>query len=204
MNKLELWFPLDSFVITQNFGENLVPFYKDVLHLLGHTGIDMVGSTGQIVRAAHDGVVTYVGYDSNEGHGIVIRTKEPVDYGGVPTYFKTIYWHLLPDSERVKVDQEVKCGDIIAQCDSTGVLQGVKYGPDKLSHLHFGLKPQVQGEAAFVWMNAEPSNGYGGAIDPAHFFNGFYAKDVVKVMDNLTQQVSLLTKVVALLKSLFT
>jgi len=189
MAKLELFFPIKPFTITQGFAENLVPYYKDVLKLKGHTGIDMVGITGQIVRAAHDGEVTYVGYDSNEGQGIVVLTDQEFDAPPISDYwtmtfptgmcrFKSIYWHLLPDSAKVKVGDHVKAGDILAECDSTGVLQGVKFGPDKLSHLHFGLKPQVKGEADWIWQNADSQNGYGGAIDPAPYWNNFFAADL--------------------------
>lgn len=183
--KLQLWYPIKPFVITQNFGENLVPYYKSQ-GLLGHNGIDMVGTTGQIVKAAHDGVVSYCGYDLNEGLGVVVRSKEPFEYKGEESYFKTIYWHLLPDSVKVKVDQEVRVGDTIGQCDSTGVRKGVNLSSD--SHLHFGLKPIAQGEDPWTWWNVEQKNGYGGSIDPAPFWNGLYAADFQPVVDFLISQ----------------
>lgn len=206
--KFEICYPIKPFTITQHFGENLVPIYK-TWGLIGHPGIDMVGTMGQIVLATHDGIVSYCGYDENEGQGIVIRTEQQFDYLDSQAFYKSIYWHLLPDSIIVKVGQRVKTGDILAKCDSTGVLLGVKNGPPNVSHLHFGLKPVKQGESDFVWYNWDQSNGYAGAINPDPFFNGLYAADLVRpilespeVITNLKAQVSILQRIVEILKVL--
>lgn len=74
MSKFELWYPIKTQLI-QGFGENLLPVYKQ-LGLLGHNGIDFSAYDGQPVRASHDGVVTFTGYDGSGGLGIVIRTTE--------------------------------------------------------------------------------------------------------------------------------
>ena len=191
-NKIELFYPIkDPKIVTQNFGENAVPIYKE-WGLLGHSGIDMVGMHDQIVRAAHDGIVTYTGVDSNEGWGIVIRTKDQRQYGAGDAYFKTIYWHLVAGSILVKIGDEVRCGQPIARCGNTGTWGNLKpippeyYAPVwKGNHLHFGLKPIAPGEDEWRWDNIEQKNGYNGAIDPAPYWNGMYAEDYIDIKDKL-------------------
>lgn len=189
MNTFKIFYPLKPYILTQQFGENLTPLYKE-MGMLGHNGWDMVGSTGQMIRAAHDGIVTFTGEDGSGGLGVVVRAEEEFEYKDGTAYFKTIYWHCLPGSFKVKPGDKVKVGDELAECDTTGKANG--------AHLHFGLKPIQQGEEDWQWFNIEQSAGYFGAIDPAPYWNGEYAEDI----GNLEKQVSLLTKVVELLKTL--
>jgi len=204
MAKFELFRPQSKkWLITQGFGENLNPLYKE-LGMEGHNGIDYVLidpnssppniSQGQPVYATHDGVC-FPEIDGKGGNGVVIRTNETYDYNGQKVYFKTIYWHLLKADAVVKTGQQVKAGDIIGYCDTTGLATG--------PHLHFGLKPQAWNENDWIWYNVEQNNGYFGAIDPTPFFNQYYAEDAQKVIANLEQQISLLGRVIELLKGLF-
>src|SRR6185295_20390790 len=99
MNRLRLYIPLprsSNFFESQAFGKNLSPLYKQ-LGMLGHNGIDYVCISGTPVYAAHEGMVTYAGVDSSGGWGVVIRTNEAFDYENGLSYFKSIYWHLLPN-----------------------------------------------------------------------------------------------------------
>ena len=179
--KLELWYPLDKFVISQKFGLN-ADYYGRNYRQAGHAGWDMVGGYGQICRAAHDGVVVFSGYDGSAGLGIVIRTLQPFDYDGGNFYFKTIFWHLKDGSILVKPGDKVEAGQAIAQCNGTGILIGIdgfNLGTkESVSHLHFGLKPIQQGENEWTWANVEQTNGYFGAIDPEPYWNGKYARVV--------------------------
>lgn len=179
--KLQLIYPLNlPFQVTQKFGENAVPFYKD-MGMKGHNGIDYKVDDGTPVYATHDGTVVFAGHDNSAGLGIVIRTNEPFDYNGKQTYFKTIYWHLKEGSIVVKVDQKVSVGQKIAEADNTGMSTG--------THLHFGLKPIYQGEDNYSWLNLEQTNGYFGAIDPLPFITGQTPKEFVpKKEDTLSQQ----------------
>lgn len=184
MNKLELWFPLKPTKINQPFGVNYDYYNKTLgLNLAGHNGIDFFSTHGQVVRATHDGEITYAGVDNNEGYGVVLRTLEPKEYKGKEVYFKTIYWHLVKDIP-VRVGQKIKVGDIIGYADNTGLSTG--------THLHFGLKPQEKGEADWIWLNIEQSNGYLGAIDPMPYFNNFYAEDSVTVISTYEKIIKLL------------
>lgn len=191
MSKLELYYPVKKpdLIWNQFFGENMVGLYKQ-MGLKGHNGIDFYALDGYPVYAAHDGEVTFSGEDGSAGLGVVIRTLEPKEYGQDKVYFKTIYWHLKRGSIKVKAGSFVKAGDIIAEADNTGASSG--------SHLHFGLKPIMQGESDWTWYNLEQNNGYMGAIDPKPYFNGVFAQDV-QVHGLLEKIVGILNEVVNLL-----
>lgn len=148
----------------------MIPIYESIGLKAGHNGIDFAFPMVSPVYAAHDGEVVYAGVDSNEGYGIVIRTNEPFEYEDKEAFYKTIYWHLKANGIMVRVGQKVETGDLIALGDNTGLSTG--------SHLHFGLKPQYQGENIWTWWNAEQENGYKGAINPQPFFDGYYPEDI--------------------------
>ena len=183
--KLELWFPVKPKIINQAFGNANDFYFKNGINIIGHNGIDFYASDNQPIHAAHAGVVTFTGEDGKAGLGVVIRTEEEFDYKSVPTYFKTIYWHCKPNTFKVKPGDKVNAGDILAHADNTGLSTG--------THLHFGLKPVGQGEQEWEWFNLEQDNGYLGSIDPASYFNGFYAEDAVKVASIFQQIIDLLT-----------
>ena len=192
MAKLELWYPVKNpFIISQRFGENQVPLYKE-LGMLGHNGWDIVGNYGQIIRAAHEGIVTFTGEDGSGGLGVVIRTQNQYDYNGGRAYFKSIYWHCKPQSFRVKVGDTVDIGTVLAECDTTGKASN--------SHLHFGLKPVNKGEEDWQWYNIEQDNGYLGAIDPISYWNGNYAVDAMLILSILKSMVEALKKLINILK----
>ena len=188
--KLELFYPVKPYHRHQKFGDDLacldiytgnvltksadgvcpagsIGLYAS-LGLKGHNGEDLQAGTGQPIYAAHNGVVISVFNDINSGNTIGIKTLEQFDYEGGTAYYKTIYCHLK--SFNVKVGDTVKVGDVIGLANSTGKSSG--------SHLHFGLKPVYLNEDDGVLVNAEQNNGYYGAIDPAHHWNGLYSVDV--------------------------
>ena len=194
MNKFELWYPVKNpFVISQKFGEN-PEFYQREYDMKSHNGWDIVGVVGQIIRASHDGIVTFTGEDGRGGLGVVVRSEEKYWYEPIQewVYFKTVYWHCLPGSFAVKPGDKVKIGTALAKCDSTGFTGN--------SHLHFGLKPVLKGEQDWEWYNLEQNNGWFGSIDPEPFFNKYYAEDAQLVLSILSKIKELLLKVVSLLK----
>jgi murein DD-endopeptidase MepM/ murein hydrolase activator NlpD len=191
--KLELWYPVKPYIVTQGFGVNGDYYQRNGVNIIGHNGLDLAAANGQLCRAAHDGVVVFTGEDGKGGLGVVVRTTEPYDYQGDAVYFKTIYWHLKPNSFKVKPGQLVKVGDVLAECDTTGLATG--------PHLHFGLKPVAKkGEEDWAWYNIEQNNGYLGAIDPTPYFNGYYAEDSQKVLATLQTILDLARRAVELLK----
>lgn len=199
MPKFDLFFPVGkpNLRVTNPFGANPIVngkyIYKE-MGLIGHNGIDIWATDGTPVYAAHDGVVTFCSYDSNGGLGVVVQTKEPFDYviegETKSSYFKTIYWHLKEGSIKVALDQDVTAGTLLGLADNTGVSNG--------NHLHFGLKPCAQGENKWTWMNTEQDNGYFGAIDPAQFYNGYYAEDATVVFGIMQKIIETLTIIIKL------
>lgn len=186
--QLRLYYPVDTLNVSQKYGPDgtapdLLPKYT-AIGLKAHNGWDFVAPDGSIVRAAHHGTVTYAGLDGSNGYLIVIRTDEQYDYDGKSVYFKTLYGHLKTGTLRVTAGQKVRVGDLIALADNTGMSTG--------SHLHFGLKPVEQGEADWQWYNAAQENGYNGAIDPAPYWTGYFAKDVQTIIATLTTLILLL------------
>ncbi len=175
MKKLELFRPVKPLGINQYFGSN-AEYYKKEFKVNGHNGIDFQAYHGQPVRAAHDGIVSYAGMDGGEGYGVVIRTEDERRYAGNESYWKTIYWHLLPNIP-VKINEKVRIGQIIGYADNTGKSTG--------DHLHFGLKPIGKGENEWTWYNFEQQNGYLGAVDPLEAFNGIYAEEAFKIIDQI-------------------
>lgn len=184
--KLQLWYPIKPFVVTQKFGRentdpSLFPVYAKMCSgtycLEGHNGWDMVGSVGQACRVAHNGTVVYAGEDALGGLGVVVRTKDKFDWNGEEVFFKSIYWHLLPGSIVVKVGQQVSVGDKIALCDTTP--------PNIKPHLHFGIKAEKLGEDNWTWFNIEQKNGYLGAVDPEPYWSGLSAEDYVSISNQI-------------------
>lgn len=195
MPKLRLYYPVKPYVCFQKFGgchPAVCDTYKS-MGLQGHNGEDSQAVHGQMVRAAHDGTVTFAGENGSGGYGIVIRTDEKYEYKGEMTFFKSIYWHLLPGTFKVTAGQKVKAGDYIAQADNTGISTG--------DHLHFGLKPIFKGEQEWQWFNSEQDNGYKGAIDPRPYWTGIHAEDVQKTIGYYQTLVSLLQGMVDALKA---
>lgn len=172
--KFKLWFPTDNFRIEQKFGKEhtvpfLLPLYKKY-GLIGHNGLDLLANDGEVIRAAHTGTIISAGGDSGLGLFVAIRTNETFEYKEQSVFFKTIYGHLKYNSIRVRINQIIRTGDIIALADNTGASTG--------SHLHFGLKPQKQNMADQQWENLLPVNGYEGAIDPFPYFTSEPAKNM--------------------------
>ena len=137
---VKLIWPIDKVYITQVFGANPA-FYKP---LKGHDGIDLRTRfwdsplARRYIVAAADGQVE-VRNSGKEGYGLHIRIRH--DDGSL-----TIYGHLskvyVPGWTRVKQ------GDRIGLTGNTG--------KSTAPHFHFELRPP----------NADPNNGYAGAIDP--------------------------------------
>lgn len=202
--KLILKNPVKPLRVNQSFGEN-PQMYANPKYggIKGHNGIDFRAMHGEPVYAAHDGTAYYE-YDGGQGEGVVIRTNEAFDYEDGQSFYKTIYWHLCdqikepkftspvykavgyrPDQTGVsQVGVSVKCGDLIGYADNTGASSG--------DHLHFGLKPQAKNESNGAWLNFEQNNGYGGAIDPAPYFENADEQaqvDLAKKTIDIIQQI---------------
>lgn len=156
--------------LTQGFGfANTSPLMLEKYKAMGlsaHNGLDYFAPDNTPVYATHDGRVTFAGYDGGGGLGVVIRTNEEFeDTNGVPSYWKSLYWHLKKDTLLVTGGQQVVRGQQIAGADNTGFSTG--------SHLHFGLKKIARGENDWIWYNLDDQNGLYGAQDPTPYFVKF-------------------------------
>jgi hypothetical protein len=106
--------PLDG-PITQYFGESRTAYGY-------HTGIDIDGTTGDPVRAAHAGTVTVAGvHDECSGLQVTIRHAD-----GLESWYR----HLSALS--VRVGEEVARGELVGRVGDTGCSLG--------SHLHFAVR----------------------------------------------------------------
>lgn len=117
--------------IIQGFGEDFIYtfenplwkgkwFYKEVLGIAGHNGIDFCAPTGTRLYAPHDGVISEL--MNSDGIAFRLKGKE----------YTSIFYHL--QEWHCSLGQEVKQGDFLALTDNTG-----RYttGP----HLHWGMRP---------------------------------------------------------------
>lgn len=149
--------------------------------LKGHNGWDWSAKDGQpIYWDCLDcvGKVVRTSTEENEGLGVVVLTD---DGDGV---FQHRFWHLKDIS--CKVGQILDTGTLVGHADSTGHSTG--------THLHRDLK-----ELDKDYKKKYPQNGYKGAIDLMPFYQDIFVKSLI---DNLKQQVNILTKVVSIFKKL--
>ncbi len=87
-----------------------------------HKGMDFVGQTKQDdIIALEDGTVNYIGYDSRSGNWLSIKTN------GI----EHRYFHLENNSIKVKKNDLVKKGEVIAKMGKTGNATGY--------NLHFAI-----------------------------------------------------------------
>lgn len=93
-----------------------------------HKGIDFSVPVGTDIYATADGVISYVGYQRG-GYGHCIKIDHGYDY-------TTVYAH-LKNTNKVRLGQKVKRGDIIGESGNSGK----SVGP----HLHYEV--QIRGVA---------------------------------------------------------
>lgn len=110
--------PVDARRITSPFGYRRHPI-TDVVQF--HRGIDFAAPRSAPVRAAADGVVTRIGFDTLLGTYVVLQHR-----GG----FETYYAHLA--KTLVTLNEAVGSGTIIGRVGSTGLTTG--------PHLHFEVR----------------------------------------------------------------
>jgi len=181
---LKIFRPVKQNWVSQRFGENRLPMYKE-MGMKGHSGIDFVCKDKAPLYFDVDieGLVIQQHVDSKGGLGLDIVTREKNG-----DLFKHRYWHL--HSFNVVPGDVVESGDLIGWCDNTGRSTG--------THLHRGLKP-VYLDDNENYKNKEPNNGYFGAIDPMPYFKNIYIKDHIAF---LKIHISLLKQMVELLQNL--
>ena len=189
--------------ITQFFGENPTLYAR--MNMKGHNGVVLVAEHGTLMLAVEKGKIVEVKNDPN-GYGKHVRFITSRSYNGLN--LEWTYGHC--DDILVEVGMPVEEGEPIATMGNTGfVVSGKtpfwKFNPYAGTHLHLGCR--LVEKSAYGWAYPgssvkirvpEYENGYKGAIDPLPYFNVKTTPNVA----NLEAQVSLLTRVVELLKQL--
>ncbi|NUL43731.1 M23 family metallopeptidase [Cellulosimicrobium funkei] len=141
--------PLDGNpLIAQGYGDN--PRTYKMFGLDGHNGVDYLVQQGAVVRASHDGVVTFAG---DGGKSAVMGSAAGLCVlivADTQTH-ATEYAHLR--NVWCRQGQRVKAGQIIGCSGRTGMVSG--------AHLHWGLIP----------LPIDMKNGYMGRIDPLPYLN---------------------------------
>lgn len=113
----KLQWPLDSFVITQGFGENKGTHYRN-----GHLGLDMMSYFGAPVKAAADGIVVAKGSDecpNFEQPECNYRLGNWVMLWHPKLELHTVYSHLKekPDKD---INLELRQGEVIGHEGGSG------------------------------------------------------------------------------------
>ena len=175
--------PIQWGFCSQRFGENKVPFYKQ-MNLDGHNGIDFACQKGTKIywNGEGKGKVIKTIASPTQGFGVYIVTEDELGR------FMYIYWHNLEN--KVKAGDIVEMGNLIALADSTG-----QYTTGH--HLHWG-KYEVDSNN---WI-LNKDNGYGGAIDPIDntYIDTFVLDIVEKKLEVLKKIRDALIKLIGLLK----
>lgn len=112
--------PIDGARLTSGFGNRRDPFrgYKR-----SHGGIDFAAPVGTPIRAAGDGVLTFVGRQRGYGRFITVRHNDE---------FTTAYAHMSRFAQGMQEGRRVKQGQIIAYVGTSGRSTG--------PHLHYEVR----------------------------------------------------------------
>ena len=172
-------------LLTQGFNSNpnMVEFYKKY-GMSNHGGYDWLTKDGDPVYfdCSCKGFVLNTEIDNAGGLGVNVITEND----GV--ILKHRYWHFKGFA--VEAGQEVDTGCLLGYADNTGASTG--------SHLHRDCKEMFRDNNGNLKVKY-PNNGTFGTVDISDRFENWFVLDV---MDNLNAQVSILKKVVGLIKQL--
>jgi murein DD-endopeptidase MepM/ murein hydrolase activator NlpD len=129
-NEAFLW-PTKSKKISSGFGFRADPFNPQRREF--HAGLDISGTTGDVITASKSGTVTYAGFQRDYGYLVILKH--------VDDYY-TFYAH--NSSIKVRMGEMVTQGQVIAFMGNTGRSTG--------THLHFEIrknKTRINPEAFF-------------------------------------------------------
>ena len=179
---MRLYFNLKKNRISQYFGENKLPKYKE-MDMKGHNGIDFRYYHGEPIAFPCDleGTVIRCETDSEGGIGVDVVVYDDGEY------YKLRFWHLK--AWDVTVGDKIQTGQLFTRADNTGHSTG--------DHLHFGLKPVEYKQG--VWVNKLQNNGYFGGIDPMSFIIDTHKNAII---ENIKAQIEIIKKVVGFLREL--
>lgn len=119
---VQIMLPLQGELLAEHSNDELI-YNKTMEDWRIHNGIDIAAEIGTAVKAAADGRVVKVGYDGMDGFVVEINHES----------FVTKYCG-LQESELLKIDTEVKQGEVIG-----GVGTTIETEASETPHLHFEL-----------------------------------------------------------------
>jgi murein DD-endopeptidase MepM/ murein hydrolase activator NlpD len=112
--------PLEFTRVSSSFGRRLHPIHKSWRM---HAGVDYAAPTGTAVKAASDGVVSYVGVQGGYGNMVILDHRNT---------YSTAYAHLNGFASGLRKGQRVDQGQIIGYVGMTGWATG--------PHLHYEVR----------------------------------------------------------------
>lgn len=121
-NKKIIVKPLETLIITANYGKRIHPITKEEKV---HDGIDFKAEKGEKVMAISDGVIENTGFNTNDGNFIQIKHQNKETEENIYSY----YAHL--SLIEVEVGDVVEAGMKIGEVGSTGMATG--------PHLHLSI-----------------------------------------------------------------
>ena len=110
--------------VVRGFSIDQLSYSNTLQEWIIHTGLDIEGEKGKIVKASSDGKVMSIKNDPRYGYTIIIEHVNG---------FKTVYSNLT-NTEMIKVDQEVKQGEAIGTIGQTA-----SFELDDAPHIHFEI-----------------------------------------------------------------
>lgn len=117
--------PLEFTRISSGF--SMGRFHPVLQRMRAHKGVDFAAPTGTRVKAASDGVVTFVGVQGGYGNVIFLKHQNKIS---------TVYGHLSRFASGLRKGQKVSQGQIIGYVGMTGMATG--------PHLHYELRVNGQ------------------------------------------------------------
>jgi len=182
--KLYIYRAVKTNVLTQGFYENKNPYYATV-GMKYHGGYDWLTIVDEPVYfdCSVQGMVLNCEIDGAGGLGInvITETEEGI--------FKHRFWHLK--EFKVKAGDLVDTGDLLGISDHTGLATA--------NHLHRDMKEMIKNPISGAYSVKDPANGTFGTIPNERFFENMYVVDFV---NSLKSQVSILTKMVEIIKQI--
>lgn len=224
-NKLELWYPVKPWKVTQGFGENANKSYAGY-GLKGHTAIDAVAFyDAKIYPAVIAPVYSEINFDNSntDNYRAVYQIVDIVDFS-----YEISYGHCNKRLHGNGLNGEPLCTMGNTGQVFTGGKQVTKDEKNMLSrpgtHIHFQLRKLLRTTDVTRYDNQGRDrefirikdgsryvrngfcyevlgfyDGYRGCIDPAPFFNKFYAVDREDTVGKLTKIQNILRKVVEII-----
>lgn len=127
-------------VITQGYGNKKAIYAKGY-----HTGIDIACAPGSPIYAAHDGTITFAGFNGSYGNEVRVALNNR---------FLTSYHHM--SQIKARKGQGVSAGTIIGYMGSTGMSTG--------PHLHFEVRINGTDSDPKPYLDGVLSPGGGGVV----------------------------------------